>query len=257
MANKSSIKNNADSYYKFRSLFTNCFGFIPIWKSTYGNHIEIIKRKDMWFLKKQNLNIEKSPKKQEKKLDVLLDSNVFELEKIKKIQGLNFWLFYGGILFSIVALLSFFVYGSKILFISYQFFTFSAFTLIFYLILFAFRNKRIFLLGMFLTLMASLFIAYNFAGFKGLYYTTSIYCALYFVLSFSFPVLIEKIGYSKKIKENNSETFCFNVKDKKGIMIIAYIEDRIPEEELEILSIKSNISKNNIQNKAKEDYDFM
>ncbi len=210
-------------YYK--SILSNRFAYIPFWKN----------REDLkdYFLFNNNKNSYTFVNK---------DNNFYALDRIVNLSKLDKFLYYGGdilsiIFIAIIAILSF----STKYFLSDILLYFIIITAISYIFMFKFKKVKLANIIAFFGVLSLGFLMILKGNFVNLYYNFIFLCCLYMIFSINVPTLISKIFYTKD--KDGKKIMFFKFKDNlKGFLLTLYSQDKLSEEEVELLE-KSQLAK--------------
>lgn len=219
----SRMKNN----FVFKSILSNRFSYIPLWKLADGSNI-IIKKYDDNNWKLYNKNNAKIYK-------------IFKLSELNKIHKI---IFFSSEVIIVLASLIAFLYNAFQIFIPLQFLIFISLVCISYILAYKINKFTFFnLINTLALIFSSIWVLYIFSS-KELFYTISFYSILYISFTFSIPSLIEKKRILLNLN-NTDEVMIFST-ERKGILIVCYNCDLISDKDFETIQKEEKIKEENI-----------
>lgn len=208
----------------FKSILTNIFSYIPLWKNSVGDNIVFKKYTETdWGL---------------------YNKNTAQIHKLKKINCLDIKqkiLFFSAEIFIIMLVLFGFIWNALQIFIPSQFIIFMCITVIAYVLFYKFHKYHFFgIIMLFAFVFSSGYVLYNF-GSKALFLTITFYAGLEIAFAYTIPTLIEK----KNIFKNNN-TYIFTPIERKGILLMCYTFDAYSEKDIKKIHLKYENEEKNI-----------
>ena len=217
--------------YYFRDIYSNTIAYIPLWATNNAINMTLTCENNIWSLETKNNNI--------------------VLNRLEKLKGIHKFLFFGGDIFALIALMLFFswgmFFGAGVL---SQFVFFMSVSAILYIATYKLGlNKGIFFIAMFINLFITIFFVYKAYGYSGVFTTFAFYCALWVVLAIIVPKLIEKYGL---YKNPEGQIMWFSLEGNSGLMMFCYQSDQISEEKALKLRKQRGFEREKVKNKQQK-----
>lgn len=204
MDTKDYVSIDGNSY---DTLYSNIFAYTPYPKKTNGAGYKFKYEKSYYSLKEDG----------SKNSYVLLPVNNFGKKEKFLFLGSEI---IGSFFLSVVFLLG--TMANR--FYAPQFSLFCLGFVIAYVLLYRLKQDTIFFYLSFAIYAFTLFVGYKIDGMTSIYGTLVIYSALYVMLSFTIPTLIEKLMF---VKGKNSNFYVFDFANRSGMILYVYKDEKL------------------------------
>lgn len=201
----------------FRNIFINKFSNIPLWNSFLGTNFIFEKQDELNYV--LHANTEKN-------------NGMHKLQKISNIDKSFLFTFFGSEIFMGVISLFIALYGFYNIIFLWQFGIFALCIIVAYFYFIKYNKSAILILINTIGFLISTIVCFIDFGTQGIYLSVPSYAALYILLTFNIPSLIQKRKAIAELKNNINAIWIFLMSSKRNIYIISYEEDRLSEEEM-------------------------